>query len=77
MMKPGERTTLYFFDKNGEERWAEVEYIGRNRQNEYKFRSVLYGWLYFVSEDLETVLDSNWIRYRANTKRAWFFNMQQ
>lgn len=77
MMRPGQRTTLYFFGKNGEEWWAEVEYMGRNRRNEYKFRSVLYGWMYFVSEDLKTVLDHNGVQYRTNTERAWFSNMQQ
>ena len=72
-MKKGTIVTLYFYDDKGDELYAECGFIGTNRNGEYRFRSVIYGWIYLVSKDLETVTDYQNRTYKANTDRAWAY----
>ena len=72
-MKIGTVTTLYFYDAEGHDLHAEVEYVGKTKKDEYRFKSVIYGWMYLVSQDLQTVTDYNGEKYKANTERAWAY----
>lgn len=70
-MKKGTQVALWFYDEDGTELYAEVQYVGMSRQGEHQFQSIIYGWMYTVSKDLETVTGPNGTTYKSNTQRAW------
>lgn len=53
-MEPGHRIKIRWTE-NGRRGWAEVDYIGRDSAGGYRFRSVLYGWIYTLDVYLQTI----------------------
>lgn len=48
----GEIYTVWF---NSRRYWADVGYIGKNRNGDLKMESTTYGDVYLVSKDLKTI----------------------
>jgi len=54
-LEKGDECTIWFYNSDGSKGYALCEYKGRNRNKEYIFESVIYGWKYYVNLEKKIV----------------------
>ena len=69
-LQKGDEITLWWKGSNDETQYAKVEYLGRDKNGNYKFESTTYGWIYLVSKDKSKVKMPNKDEWRDMIDRG-------